>query len=102
VKLGGSIKLSQVVGAYTGGGMSLVDLGMVPFQQAWLMICTLSESIITAGFSWLINFTPVALIFAILGGNHGMVSFPSSSSRLDLILKLANSVCFCFNLRSYC
>ena len=30
---------SQVVGAYTGGGMSLVDAGMVPFQKAYLMIC---------------------------------------------------------------
>lgn len=42
----------QVVGAYTGGGMSLVDLGMIPFQQAWVMI--------------------FVLIFAILCGNHGM------------------------------
>ncbi|RPD81556.1 TrkH-domain-containing protein [Lentinus tigrinus ALCF2SS1-7] len=45
----------QVVGAYTGGGMSLVDAGMVPFQQAYLMI--------------------FALIFAILAGNHGLPIF---------------------------
>ena len=30
---------SQVIGAYTGGGMSLVDAGMVPFQKAYVMIC---------------------------------------------------------------
>ncbi|KAF9040136.1 hypothetical protein BJ165DRAFT_360136 [Panaeolus papilionaceus] len=28
----------QVMGAYTGGGLSLVDMGMVPFQNAYLMI----------------------------------------------------------------
>ncbi|KAI0719098.1 TrkH-domain-containing protein [Cerioporus squamosus] len=48
-------KSCQVVGAYTGGGMSLVDTGMVPFQQAYLMI--------------------FAMIFAILAGNHGLVIF---------------------------
>ncbi|CDO70946.1 hypothetical protein BN946_scf184829.g55 [Trametes cinnabarina] len=46
----------QIVGAYTGGGMSLVDAGMVPFQTAYLMI--------------------FAMIFVILAGNHGMVSAP--------------------------
>ncbi|TFK88517.1 TrkH-domain-containing protein [Polyporus arcularius HHB13444] len=45
----------QVVGAYTGGGMSLVDAGMVPFQRAYLMI--------------------FAMIFAILAGNHGLPIF---------------------------
>ncbi|OSD05765.1 TrkH-domain-containing protein [Trametes coccinea BRFM310] len=45
----------QVVGAYTGGGMSLVDAGMVPFQTAYLMI--------------------FAMIFVILAGNHGMPIF---------------------------
>ncbi|KAH9927443.1 TrkH-domain-containing protein [Epithele typhae] len=47
--------LFQIVGAYTGGGMSLVDTGMVPFQQAYLMI--------------------FSLIFAILAGNHGLPVF---------------------------
>ncbi|KAL4244289.1 TrkH Potassium Transport [Abortiporus biennis] len=45
----------QIVGAYTGGGMSLVDAGMVPFQKAYLMI--------------------FSLIFAILAGNHGLPMF---------------------------
>ncbi|CAL1696758.1 unnamed protein product [Somion occarium] len=45
----------QVVGAYTGGGMSLVDSGMVPFQQAYLML--------------------FSMIFAILAGNHGLPIF---------------------------
>ncbi|KAK1234440.1 hypothetical protein PQX77_002361 [Marasmius sp. AFHP31] len=50
--------LFQVMGAYTGGGLSLVDMGMVPFQNAYLM--TLS------------------LIFVILAGNHALVghNFP--------------------------
>ncbi|OCH94151.1 TrkH-domain-containing protein [Obba rivulosa] len=47
--------LFQVAGAYTGGGMSLVDEGMVPFQRAYLMI--------------------FAMIFAILAGNHGLPIF---------------------------
>ncbi|KAF8968787.1 cation transport protein-domain-containing protein [Flammula alnicola] len=47
----------QVMGSYTGGGLSLVDLGMVPFQNAYLMI--------------------VALMFAILAGNHALVLFNS-------------------------
>ncbi|THH31587.1 hypothetical protein EUX98_g2629 [Antrodiella citrinella] len=42
----------QIVGSYTGGGMSLVDEGMVPFQRAYLMI--------------------FSMIFAILAGNHGL------------------------------
>jgi len=45
----------QVVGAYTGGGMSLVDQGMVPFEKAYLMI--------------------FSMIFAILAGNHGLPIF---------------------------
>ncbi|KAI0078494.1 TrkH-domain-containing protein [Panus rudis PR-1116 ss-1] len=45
----------QVVAAYTGGGMSLVDAGMVPFQNAYLLI--------------------FSLIFAILAGNHGLPIF---------------------------
>ncbi|KAI0697181.1 cation transport protein-domain-containing protein [Cytidiella melzeri] len=45
---------SQVIGSYTGGGMSLVDAGMVPFQQAYWMI--------------------FSMIFSILAGNHGLVS----------------------------
>ncbi|KAF8888456.1 potassium transporter [Gymnopilus junonius] len=45
----------QVMGAYTGGGLSLVDLGMVPFQSAYLMI--------------------FALGFAILAGNHALPIF---------------------------
>ncbi|KAF9476894.1 TrkH-domain-containing protein [Pholiota conissans] len=44
----------QVMGAYTGGGLSLVDLGMLPFQNAYLMI--------------------VGLIFSILAGNHALSS----------------------------
>ncbi|KAH8823862.1 potassium transporter [Flagelloscypha sp. PMI_526] len=46
--------LFQVMGAYTGGGLSLVDMGMVPFQSAYLMV--------------------VALSIAILAGNHALVS----------------------------
>ncbi|KAI0085711.1 cation transport protein-domain-containing protein [Irpex rosettiformis] len=45
----------QVIGSYTGGGMSLVDAGMVPFQRAYLMI--------------------FSMIFAILAGNHGLPIF---------------------------
>ncbi|KIP02880.1 hypothetical protein PHLGIDRAFT_32026 [Phlebiopsis gigantea 11061_1 CR5-6] len=45
----------QVMGSYTGGGLSLVDAGMVPFQKAYLMI--------------------FSMIFAILAGNHGMPIF---------------------------
>ncbi|KAG9217695.1 hypothetical protein CCMSSC00406_0003616 [Pleurotus cornucopiae] len=44
--------LFQVMGAYTGGGLSLVDMGMVPFQSAYLMI--------------------FALMFVILAGNHAL------------------------------
>ncbi|KZV91059.1 TrkH-domain-containing protein [Exidia glandulosa HHB12029] len=47
--------LFQVVGAFTGGGMSLSDLGMVPFQRATLMIFSLG--------------------FAILAGNHAFPIF---------------------------
>ncbi|KAF8153943.1 potassium transporter [Crassisporium funariophilum] len=47
--------LFQVMGAYTGGGLSLVDLGMVPFQNAYLMI--------------------VAMMFVILAGNHALPIF---------------------------
>ncbi|KAI0358915.1 TrkH-domain-containing protein [Trametes cingulata] len=47
--------LFQVVGAYTGGGMSLVDQGMVPFQRAYLLI--------------------FAMLFVILAGNHGLPIF---------------------------
>ncbi|KAK7687989.1 hypothetical protein QCA50_008359 [Cerrena zonata] len=45
----------QVLAAYTGGGMSLVDAGMVPFQKAYLMI--------------------FPMIFTILAGNHGLPIF---------------------------
>ncbi|KAJ6615355.1 cation transport protein-domain-containing protein [Mycena sp. CBHHK59/15] len=41
-----------ILGAYSGGGLSLVDLGMVPFQAAYLMI--------------------FALMFVILAGNHAL------------------------------
>ena len=61
---------SQVVGAYTGGGMSLVDAGMVPFQQAYLMICELFGPLNVPHT----DVREVAMIFAILAGNHGMVS----------------------------
>ncbi|TFK62975.1 TrkH-domain-containing protein [Pluteus cervinus] len=47
--------LFQVMGAYTGGGLSLVDLGMVPFMQAYLMIFSLA--------------------FVILAGNHALPIF---------------------------
>ncbi|KAM5534365.1 hypothetical protein V8D89_011958 [Ganoderma adspersum] len=47
--------LFQVAAAYTGGGMSLVDAGMVPFQRAYLMI--------------------FAMMFVILAGNHGLPIF---------------------------
>ncbi|KAI0762545.1 TrkH-domain-containing protein [Fomes fomentarius] len=45
----------QVLTAYTGTGLSLVDQGMVPFQHAYLMI--------------------FALMFVILAGNHGLPLF---------------------------
>ncbi|KAK0497879.1 potassium transporter [Armillaria luteobubalina] len=45
----------QVMGAYTGGGLSLVDLGMVPFQTAYLMI--------------------FPMMFVILAGNHALPIF---------------------------
>ncbi|KAH8101386.1 TrkH-domain-containing protein [Cristinia sonorae] len=54
----------QIVGSYTGGGMSLVDQGMVPFQRAYLMI--------------------FSMIFAILAGNHGLVPSNTSNNRTDL------------------
>ncbi|KAF9007033.1 potassium transporter [Cyathus striatus] len=47
--------LFQVMGSYTGGGMSLVDLGMLPFQEAYLMI--------------------FAMMFVILAGNHALPIF---------------------------
>ncbi|KAG7447155.1 TrkH-domain-containing protein [Guyanagaster necrorhizus] len=47
--------LFQVMAAYTGGGLSLVDLGMVPFQTAYLMI--------------------FPLMFVILAGNHALPIF---------------------------
>ncbi|KAF8576740.1 TrkH-domain-containing protein [Ramaria rubella] len=47
--------LFQVMGSYTGGGLSLVDLGMVPFQRAYLMI--------------------FSLMFVILAGNHALPIF---------------------------
>ncbi|KAF8809851.1 potassium transporter [Phlegmacium glaucopus] len=47
--------LFQVMGAYTGGGLSLVDLGMLPFQNAYPML--------------------FALMFAILAGNHALPIF---------------------------
>ncbi|KAF8510124.1 potassium transporter [Hysterangium stoloniferum] len=43
----------QVMSSYTGGGMSLVDLGMIPFQRAYLMIFSMA--------------------FVILAGNHALV-----------------------------
>lgn len=45
----------QVMSAYTGGGMSLVDAGMVPFRGAWAMI--------------------VGIAFCILAGNHALPIF---------------------------
>ncbi|KAI0802967.1 cation transport protein-domain-containing protein [Irpex lacteus] len=48
-------KTCQVMGSYTGGGMSLVDAGMTPFQKAYLMI--------------------FSMIFSILAGNHGLPIF---------------------------
>lgn len=47
--------LFQVMGAYTGGGTSLVDMGMVPFQRAYLMI--------------------FGMMFSILAGNHALPIF---------------------------
>ncbi|KAL0952812.1 hypothetical protein HGRIS_007037 [Hohenbuehelia grisea] len=47
--------LFQVMGAYTGGGLSLVDTGMVPFQSAYLMV--------------------FAIMFVILAGNHALTTF---------------------------
>ncbi|KAF8647560.1 hypothetical protein AX16_006617 [Volvariella volvacea WC 439] len=47
--------LFQVLAAYTGGGMSLVDAGMLPFQSAYLMI--------------------FGMIFVILAGNHALPIF---------------------------
>ncbi|ESK82474.1 potassium transporter [Moniliophthora roreri MCA 2997] len=66
--------LFQVMGAYTGGGLSLVDQGMLPFQQAYLMI--------------------ISMMFVILAGNHALrtaylfavpyVGGPSLSTRCEL------------------
>ncbi|KAK0493448.1 potassium transporter [Armillaria luteobubalina] len=47
--------LFQVMAAYTGGGLSLVDLGMLPFQTAYLFV--------------------FALMFLILAGNHALPIF---------------------------
>ncbi|KAK0433448.1 potassium transporter [Armillaria borealis] len=62
--------LFQVMGAYTGGGLSLVDLGMVPFQTAYLMI--------------------FPMMFVILAGNHALVwicsKFTKQGSDLDKAL----------------
>ncbi|KAJ4480978.1 potassium transporter [Lentinula aciculospora] len=52
--------LFQVMGAYTGGGLSLVDEGMVPFQSAYLMV--------------------FSLMFVILAGNHALVAKTKSES----------------------
>jgi len=78
------------MGAYTGGGLSLVDAyvhliyqrfllflniyprGMVPFQGAYLMICTFFLPTFEIQFL----LTPkslVGLIFVILAGNHALV-----------------------------
>ncbi|KAJ7863239.1 potassium transporter [Mycena leptocephala] len=51
-----------LIGAYSGGGLSLVDMGMVPFQGAYLMI--------------------FALMFVILAGNHALVCPISTILRL--------------------
>ncbi|KAK0462222.1 potassium transporter [Armillaria novae-zelandiae] len=45
--------LFQIMAAYTGGGLSLVDLGMLPFQTAYLFA--------------------FALMFLLLAGNHALV-----------------------------
>ncbi|KAJ7468718.1 potassium transporter [Mycena latifolia] len=47
--------LFVILGAYSGGGLSLVDLGMLPFQGAYLMI--------------------FGLMFVILAGNHALPIF---------------------------
>ncbi|TFK27262.1 TrkH-domain-containing protein [Coprinopsis marcescibilis] len=47
--------LFQIMAAYTGGGVSLVDFGMIPFQDAYLMI--------------------FGMMFSILAGNHAMPIF---------------------------
>ncbi|KAJ7079638.1 potassium transporter [Mycena belliarum] len=47
--------LFVIMGAYSGGGLSLVDLGMLPFQGAYPMI--------------------FALMFVILAGNHALPIF---------------------------
>ncbi|KAJ3775814.1 potassium transporter [Lentinula raphanica] len=47
--------LFQVMGAYTGGGLSLVDDGMVPFQSAYLMVFALMFVMLAGnqGFRWI-------------------------------------------------
>ncbi|KAF7309853.1 Potassium transporter [Mycena indigotica] len=47
--------LFLVLSSYSGGGLSLVDMGMVPFQTAYLMV--------------------LALMFVILAGNHALPIF---------------------------
>ncbi|KAL0579227.1 hypothetical protein V5O48_002789 [Marasmius crinis-equi] len=42
--------LFQVMGAYTGGGLSLVDMGMLPFQKAYLM--TSSSALLSLLFAY--------------------------------------------------
>lgn len=50
----------NVMAAYTGAGLSLVDLGMVPFQEAYLMSIALGFSILAGN-----NALPVFLRFTI-------------------------------------
>lgn len=76
-----------MIGAYTGGGMSLVDAGMVPFQKAYVMICksrlAIRRALGLSQKSWDLS---VVMIVAILAGNHGLVRlfFRPAITQLDL------------------
>ncbi|EEB90461.1 hypothetical protein MPER_11329 [Moniliophthora perniciosa FA553] len=51
--------------AYTGGGLSLVDQGMLPFQQAYLMIISMMFVILAGN-----NALPIFLRFVIWVGSR--------------------------------
>ncbi|EDR09603.1 uncharacterized protein LACBIDRAFT_326076 [Laccaria bicolor S238N-H82] len=72
--------LFQIMGAYTGGGLSLVDAGMVPFEKAYPMI--------------------FALGFSILAGNHALVRFVYEYNDPILFVRSLLSCCLCTNSTS--
>ncbi|KAJ8488399.1 hypothetical protein ONZ45_g13966 [Pleurotus djamor] len=65
--------LFQVMGAYTGGRLSLVDLGMVPFQSAYLMMGLYTSKLLSE--TSYERHGAVALMFVILAGNNALPIF---------------------------